>query len=81
MSRREHADAYALAEQIAALLFTNGRAERAQRLVLTIDKPVKRDLGGWSERGAVNQIARAIVEFQRVEQQLSADSAKILSVG
>ena len=46
-----------LAERIAERLFTNGSAERAQRLVLTIDQPVSRDLGGWSEQAAVDQIA------------------------
>lgn len=45
-----------LAERIARRLFTNGSAERAQRLVLTIDTPVERNLGGWSERAAADQI-------------------------
>lgn len=51
-----------LAERIAQRLFTNVSAERAQRLVLTVDKPVKRDLGGWSERAAIDQIVDVIVE-------------------
>ena len=45
-----------LAERIARRLFTNGSAERAQRLVLTIDSPVSRNLGGLGERAAVDQI-------------------------
>lgn len=53
----------ALAEQIARRLFTNGSAERAQRLVLTIDKPVARNLGGWCEAAAVDQIVQVIAAY------------------
>lgn len=37
-----------IAAKIARDLFTNGSGQRAQRLVLTIDGPPVRDLGGWS---------------------------------
>lgn len=45
-----------LATRIADRLFTNGSQEHAQRLVLTLDAPVRRDLGGWCESAAVDQI-------------------------
>jgi hypothetical protein len=38
-----------LAQRITDYFFTNGCAERAERLVLTGPKPVERNLGGWSE--------------------------------
>ncbi len=38
-----------LADYITEDLFTNGSGERADRLVLTIDGPPKRDLGGWGK--------------------------------
>lgn len=47
-----------LAETIARRLFTTGFGEVAQRLVLTIDRPTQRDLGGWCE-GAVADIVDA----------------------
>jgi hypothetical protein len=51
----------ALARSIAERLFTNGSQERAQRLVLTIDKPVERNLGGWGFEPAVDQIYDILV--------------------
>jgi len=58
-----------LAHQIATRLFTSGGTDfetqgpysRAQRLVLTIDKPTHRTLGGWSFENAVNEIERALL--------------------
>jgi hypothetical protein len=50
-----------LAERIARDLFTNGCAERARRLVLTIDTPHVRDLGGWNERAAADRIELVIL--------------------
>ena len=49
-----------LAERIAQELFTNGQGQRAQRLVLTIDKPTPRDLGGWAEAAVVDLIERLL---------------------
>lgn len=49
-----------LAERVAAALFVNGSGERAERLVLTIDGPPKRDLGGLSQLGATNSIERVL---------------------
>lgn len=50
-----------LAERIVNRLFTNGSAEHAQRLVLTIDTPIKRDLGGWCEAAAVDQVLAVLI--------------------
>jgi hypothetical protein len=68
MAERKRDDTRILAEKIAQRLFTNGSAERAQRLVLTIDKPVGRDLGGWSIGAAtdhIEEILRAGSEDRR----------------
>lgn len=46
----------ALAKRLARDLFTNGSQERAQRLVLTVDHPKQRDLGGWGESAAAYRI-------------------------
>lgn len=46
-----------LATKIAEELFINGSRERAQRLVLTVDTPSPRNLGGWSQRAAADLIA------------------------
>ena len=51
-----------LAERIVRELFTNGAEERAQRLVLTVDTPTKRDLGGWGFFPAVDLIERLLTE-------------------
>lgn len=56
------ADRRQLAEQIAEALFVNGFGERADRLVLTVDGPPKRDLGGLSPHGAACFIERALVQ-------------------
>ena len=58
--RRDEAP-LSLAQRIARRLFTNGSDELAQRLVLTVDKPSKRDLGGWSEACAVDEILEVMV--------------------
>ncbi len=54
-----------LASAVARDLFTNGAGERAQRLVLTIDGPPRRDLGGWAEGVVTDTIADALVEVLR----------------
>jgi len=46
-----------LAEQIADDLFVNGNDERAERLVLTVDGPPRRELGGWCRGVVVDRIA------------------------
>lgn len=56
-----------LAERIANDLFRNGSNQLAERLVLTIDGPPKRDLGGWSEKALADQIERLLdAEVPRV---------------
>lgn len=53
-----------LAAEIAKRLFTNGAGDHAQRLVLTIDgngATKGRDLDGWSESAAADQIERLLV--------------------
>lgn len=45
-----------IARGIAAHLFTNGGGSRADRLVLTVDGPPKRDLGGLGESVVVDVI-------------------------
>lgn len=54
-----------LAALIAKRLFTNGSGDRAQRLVFTVDTPVKRDLGGWCFEAAVDQIAAQLSQARR----------------
>jgi hypothetical protein len=49
-------DTEALAKQIAHDLFVNGQGQCAQRLVLTIDGPPTRNLGGWSEEAMADRI-------------------------
>jgi len=49
-----------LAHRIAERLFTNGQGVRAARLVLTIDGPPKRDLGGWCEEAVVDRIVEVL---------------------
>jgi hypothetical protein len=49
-----------LASAIARALFTNGQGEVADRLILTVDGPRPRDLGGWSEAAAIDQIVRVL---------------------
>lgn len=53
-----------LAETIADDLFINGCAEEANRLVLTKDKPVERNLGGWSRRAVVERVVKALREYR-----------------
>lgn len=56
-----HDEAQRLAERIAIRLFTNGAGAVADRLVLTIDTPAKRDLGGWCFGAVVDQVRDAIL--------------------
>lgn len=54
------------ARRIARDLFTNGLGQHADRLVLTVDGPAPRDLGGLAERVVSDQIAAAfLAEFTR----------------
>lgn len=52
----DETQARAAAEEIADGLLVNGFGERAQRLVLTVDTPRRRDLGGWSRGPLVDRI-------------------------
>jgi hypothetical protein len=54
------AQARKLAQQIVDDIFVNGQGDEAQRLVLTIDSPSKRDLGGWSKECLADRIARLL---------------------
>jgi hypothetical protein len=65
-----------LAERIARDLFTNGQGQCAQRLVLTVDTPEKRDLGGWSFGPAVDRIA-TIIELERA---IAAEAKRVAEV-
>lgn len=55
-----------LAEEIAADLFTNGNGDRAGRLVLTIDGPPRRDLGGWGQKAMADRIEDKLREKMAV---------------
>lgn len=55
-----------LAETIARRLFTTGFGEVAQRLVLTIDQPARRDLGGWCERAVADMVERTLAPPRRL---------------
>jgi hypothetical protein len=60
-----------LAEKIAERLFTNGSGKRAERLKLVIDpagSQPERDLGGWGERAAADQIEKIMDETAAVRQ-------------
>ncbi len=50
-----------LAAIIAEDLFINGSGQLAQRLVLTVDTPTKRDLGGWSQAAMADRIGDILV--------------------
>lgn len=74
-----HDELRKLATVIARRLFTNGARERAQRLVLIIDTPTSRNLGGWSERAAIDQIADVLKKQRRdpmIASQPSPEAAK-----
>ena len=51
-----------VAEAIARRLFTCGSRKRADRLRLFIIQPRERNLGGWSERAAADQIEEVLRE-------------------
>jgi len=53
--------AHALATAIVLDLFRSGN-EHAQRLVLTVDTPEPRDLGGWSRDAARHRIAGLLLK-------------------
>jgi hypothetical protein len=67
MNRRRQRDQ---AEQIARDLFTNGQGERAERLVLTVDGPPAKNLGGWSEAAVIERIE------QMLERTVRANAGK-----
>ena len=50
--------ARSFARRIARSLFTNGAGQRAERLMLEL--PGGKDGGAWSERAAVDHIARVL---------------------
>jgi hypothetical protein len=50
----------ALVQQIVDDLFTNGSGQRADRLVLTIDGPPTRNLGGWCREAIRDRILEEI---------------------
>lgn len=54
------AQARRVAIRIVDRLFTNGAGERAQRLTLTVDRPRYRDLGGWGELAAIDQVQQVL---------------------
>jgi hypothetical protein len=72
-----------LPERIAEHLFTNGDGQRAERLVLTVDGPPKRDLGGWCFAAVVDylrdQLAALAVEASAGSVTLSATDARALA--
>ena len=53
-------DIKVLAQAIADELFVNGEGKHATRLVLTVDRPLKFDLGGWSKSAVVDVITRVL---------------------
>lgn len=53
-------DIDAVAREIAKDLFTDGSGERAERLVLTVDSPPARTLGGWSKGNALARIKKIL---------------------
>ena len=55
-------EAAQLAARIADRLFTNGGGEKAQRLVLTVDWPSQRNLGGWCKGAVVDQITSVLLD-------------------
>jgi hypothetical protein len=60
MSEQDARERKQLAVQIVRALFTNGEGEVAQRLVLTVDTPRPRYLGGRNERSAVHVVAKIL---------------------
>lgn len=53
-------DTRKLAEEIVGTLFVNGQGEHADRLVLTVDGPTNRDLGGWCCAAAVDAVEKVL---------------------
>jgi len=53
-----------LAAQIVDDIFRNGSQETADRLVLTVDTPVPRDLGGWSKRALRDRVAKILAKAE-----------------
>ena len=53
-------DVRPVAEAIARVLLTSGNGVKADRLVLTIDGPAARTLGGWSEQAIADQVAEVL---------------------
>ena len=53
-----------IARMIADDLFANGAGELAERLVLTVDGPPKRNLGGWSKAAVITRITSLLLGEQ-----------------
>ncbi len=53
----------ALAKNIARYLFTNGNGDKATRLVMMDEQPLRppRNLGGWSEKAVADRIAKLLI--------------------
>src|SRR5258706_14489467 len=68
-----------LVQKIVDRLFTNGAGQRARRLVLTVDSPTGRDLGGWSEAGAASQIEAALLAAGAVPQHAPTELREALA--
>lgn len=58
-------EASSLAKRIADDLFVNGMGQEAERLVLTVDGPPTRDLGGWCKAAVVDRISGILMERSR----------------
>ena len=55
-------------------LFTTGRGERADRLVLMVDSAPARNLGGWSRAAVADRLRSTLVELVRGEAEGLVDS-------
>jgi hypothetical protein len=53
-----------VAEKIAEAIFVNGQGQKAERLVLTVDGPPQRDLGGWGFRPIIDQIEKVLADVE-----------------
>jgi hypothetical protein len=49
-------EAERIADAIVSDLFQNGSGQAAQRLVLTVDTPAPKNLGGWARKPAKDRI-------------------------
>lgn len=70
MAAKQHAEehpppreAVESATAFVETIFTDGGGEKADRLVLTQDRPSPRSLGGWSRGPIVDRVARAFARY------------------